>query len=362
MNNLLHGIPSASLAQLPTPITALTSLAAHVGHPALFMKQDNLSGPIYGGNKIRKLTYLLGEAKAQGHKSVITYGAAGSNHALATVICAKQLGLKAISILAPQATSVHVRKNILRQQVADAELILCTHYREFPETTARIVQRQLNADGIEPYIIPAGGTNVIGALGFLEAAFELAEQLTQPSCPLSTPPDIIYLPFGTGGTLAGLLVGLQLAGLTQTRVEAVRVVDANFRNETHVQQLCKDIFTLLEYQSKNHAQTENLLRAFASLRENIHIRNEFFGEDYGISTPEAEDAVQTFRALEDIELETTYTGKTLAALLHDIQSGALEGKSVLYWNTLNSRDFSAEIQHSDYHTLPPAFHPYFEIS
>ena len=105
------------------------------------MKQDNLSGLVYGGNKIRKLEFLLGEALKQGCKSVITYGAAGSNHALATAVCCRQLGLKAISILAPQETSEHVRKNILMGHAAGAELILCPHYTEFTAVTQQVSAR-----------------------------------------------------------------------------------------------------------------------------------------------------------------------------------------------------------------------------
>jgi len=300
------------------------------------MKQDNLSGLVYGGNKIRKLEFLLGEALEQGCKSVITYGAAGSNHALATAVCCRQLGLKAISILAPQETSEHVRKNILMGHAAGAELILCSHYTEFPAVTRQVSARCRAEDGMAPYIIPAGGTNATGALGFVNAAFELAEQIQ---------PDVIYIPMGTGGTHAGLLVGLKLAGL-KPRVEAIRVTHPRFRNESHIKHLCNEICAKLGI--------DPLVQ-----NEDIIIRDEFFGEEYGIPTPEGHEAVELFQQHEGIHLEDTYTGKTVAALLHDLQSGQLDGQTVLYWNTLNSRDFSTEIGGIDFHDLPPKFHPYF---
>ncbi|MEN7973733.1 MAG: pyridoxal-phosphate dependent enzyme [Verrucomicrobiota bacterium] len=331
MNELFSKFPAAKLAQLPTPVRPLPTISEN-----LFMKQDNLSGPVYGGNKIRKLEFLLGEALAKGRKSVVTYGAAGSNHALATAVCCRQLGLRAISILAPQKSNAHVRKNILMQHAAGAELHLCQNFTDFPETTERIAVRCKQEDGIEPYIIPAGGTNPTGALGFANAAFEMAGQIQ---------PDIIYIPMGTGGTLAGLLVGLKLAGL-QTRVEAIRVVEPEFRNETHIKQLCHELCAKLE--------TGPVVD-----ESDIVIRDEFFGEGYGIPTPEAEKAVGFFQAKENVSLETTYTGKAADALLHDLNSGRLEGKTVLYWNTLNSRDFSAEISGIDFHVLPSEFHPYF---
>ncbi len=300
------------------------------------MKQDNLSGPVYGGNKIRKLEFLLDKALAEGRKSVITYGAVGSNHALATAVCCRELGLKSISILAPQESNEHVQKNILMQYAVGAELHLCSCYTQFPAATQRISDRCLADDGIEPYIIPSGGTNPTGALGFVNAALEMAEQIQ---------PDVIYIPMGTGGTHAGLLVGLKLAGL-KTRSEAIRVVEPAFRNKSHIKKLCSDLCTKLSIDPVVEDS-------------DIIIRDEFFGENYGIPTPEGQDAVELFQSEENVYLENTYTGKTAAALLRDLQSGRLGGETVLYWNTLNSLDFSGQIAEVDFQVLPKEFHPYF---
>jgi D-cysteine desulfhydrase len=337
IDSLFNSFQRADLACLPTPTRPLSTLGEQFGHDSLFMKEDSLSGPIYGGNKIRKLEFLLGEALEGGCKSVITYGAAGSNHALATAVCCRQLGLKAISILAPQEPNDHVRKNILMQQAVGAELRLCASYTEFPALTKEISNRCVKEDGGAPCIIPAGGTNATGALGFVNAGFELKEQIQ---------PHVIYIPMGTGGTLAGLLVGLKLAGLN-TRVEAIRVVDPVFRTAAHIKKLCNEICAKLGIDPVVDDSY-------------IIIRDEFFGEDYGIATPEAENAVELFKSQENIYLETTYTGKCTAALLHDLRSGQLDGQTVLYWNTLNARDFSSEITNIDFHTLPSEFYPYFK--
>jgi 1-aminocyclopropane-1-carboxylate deaminase/D-cysteine desulfhydrase-like pyridoxal-dependent ACC family enzyme len=336
MNTLLDTFPKACLATLPTPIAELPSIRHATGHNALFVKQDNLSGQMYGGNKIRKLEYLLGEALEQECKSVITYGAAGSNHALATAVCCRQLGLKAISILAPQANTDHVRKNILMQHAMGAKMILCDHYTDFPATTKMIVECCRETDGRDPCIIPAGGSNATGALGFVNAGFELASQIQ---------PDVIYIPMGTGGTHAGLLVGLKMAGLS-TRVEAIRVVHKTFRTAADIKRLCDE--TCFKLGVDPFINTTDII-----------IRDEFLGADYGISTPEAEEAVELFLSKEGIYLETTYTGKTAAALLRDLRSGVLDGQTVLYWNTLNSHNFSSTISDIDFHDLPVAFHSYF---
>ncbi|MBL7016349.1 MAG: pyridoxal-phosphate dependent enzyme [Kiritimatiellales bacterium] len=332
-NQLLQQFPKAALADLPTPIRQLTAF----DHPQLFMKRDDLSGPVYGGNKIRKLEFLLGEALEQGAKTVITYGAAGSNHALATAVCCRQLGLNAISILAPQEPTDHVRKNLLMGRAVGAELILCDDFKDFPQATGEVRKRCLERDGVDPYIIPAGGTNAVGALGFVHAALELAEQLR---------PDVIYVPMGTGGTLAGLLTGFLMADFAP-RIEAIRVVERAFRDETHIKALCDELCVKL-----------GLDKRVAD--EDIIIRDEFFGDGYGIPTPAGHRAVEDFHTFEGVTMENTYTGKTAAALLHDLRTGKLNGKTVLYWNTLNSRDFSAEIDGLDFHDLPPSFLSYFE--
>lgn len=342
MKNIFSTFPTAGISNLPTPIKPLKQIGKTFEHDHLFIKQDNLSSSIYGGNKIRKLEFLLGEALAENRKAVITYGATGSNHALATAVSCRKLGLNPISILCPQKPTDHVQKNLLMQQAVGAELILCPNYTDFPQATRIAVQQHKLIDGIEPYIIPAGGTNAIGSLGFVQAALELAKQIPDQ---LPAVPDVIYIPMGTGGTHAGLLVGLKLAGL-ETRVEGIRVVDPEFRNETHIKQLCDDLCTQL--------QIKPIIN-----ESDIIIRNEFFGDGYGMSTFEAKEAVHQFKQLENIYLETTYTGKAVAALLQDLQSGALKNQTVLYWNTLNSQDFSAEIAILDFHELPKDFHNQF---
>ena len=317
MKPLFEKFPRADLAALPTPIIPLSQLNGSGRCRKLLMKQDNLSGTLYGGNKIRKLEFLLGEAVAEGRKSVITYGAVGSNHALATAVCCQQLGLRAISVLAPQEPSDHVRKNLLRGYAAGAQFHFCNDYTEFPEATRQWIEQCTAEDGVAPYIIPAGGSNATGALGFVNAVFELQTQNI---------PDVIYLPMGTGGTLAGLLVGFKLAGF-YSHIEAIRVVDVEYKSPEDVLQLCNQI-------------CEKLNIPYCITAADLHIRDEFLGEGYGIPTEAGQKAVQQMKQQENIHLENTYTGKTVAALLYDLHSGALNNKTVLYWNTLNSQDSS----------------------
>lgn len=318
MNHRFNSFARAALADLPTPVVRLEALGRACGHDRLFMKRDDLSGPVYGGNKIRKLEFLLGEALSQQRKSVITFGAAGSNHALATAICCRQIGLRAELILTPQPMSEHVRRNLQADRAVGAQIHRCERLCDVGALTDTVRAACLERDGIEPWIIPPGGSNALGALGFAAAALELTGQIR---------PDVIYLPMGTGGTYAGLLTGFLLTD-HRPRIEAIRVVDAAFRNERHLRQLCDELCDLLGIRER--VDDDRLV-----------IRDGFLGTGYGAPTPEGAEAVEQFQALENIALEQTYTGKTVAALLHDLRSGRLDGQTVLYWNTLNSRDLSA---------------------
>ena len=126
---LAHKLPYVSLGEFPTPVQKLNQLGRQLGLDNLFIKRDDLSGKVYGGNKIRKLEFLLGDALRIGAKEVLTFGSAGSNHALATAIYARQLGLKSISMLVPQPNAHYVRRNLLMSYHCGAELHLYSNIR-----------------------------------------------------------------------------------------------------------------------------------------------------------------------------------------------------------------------------------------
>ena len=345
----LHGrIPYEPVAILPTPARKLAALSAQMEHD-LWLKDDGPSGRLYGGNKVRKLGFLLGAAKRDGAQTVLTFGAAGSNHALATAIYAREMGLRPISMMVPQPPTKSVKKNLLRGLVAGAEL---HHYRglnqvaagtcwQFAATSAR--------EGKFPRVIPTGGSSPVGILGFVNAVFELKQQIDSGLLP---EPAAIYVASGSMGSAVGLLLGVRLAGLA-TRVVAVRVTGERFTNLERGRKLFATTNQLL------HENDANVpLVPFPESQ--FTLRHDFIGEHYALYTEVGMAAVRRLKDTEGLVLEGTYSGKAMACLLADATSGALSGKPALFWNTHNAVDFSGAIANADYHALPAEFHQYFE--
>jgi 1-aminocyclopropane-1-carboxylate deaminase/D-cysteine desulfhydrase-like pyridoxal-dependent ACC family enzyme len=203
-----------SLGELPTPVQKLEKLGAELGIKQLFIKRDDLSGRVYGGNKVRKLEFILGDVLQAGAKEVMAFGGAGSNHALATAIYARQVGLKCISMLIPQPNTRYVRRNLLMSLYSGAELHLCGS--EFESVTNMPLVRMATLyqlighrlkNGYLPERIPPGGSSPVGVTGFVNAALELKKQIMNGEMP---EPDYIYVASGTMGTANGLTLGLKI--------------------------------------------------------------------------------------------------------------------------------------------------------
>lgn len=348
-------LPYIPLGEFPTPVQKLERLGAELDIGQLYIKRDDLSGKLYGGNKTRKLEFILGNALRYGAREIIVFGGAGSNHALATAIYARQVGLQSISMLIPQPNARYVRRNLLMIHYCGAELhsygtglesainmplvYLATMYRFL---RCRLKNRRF------PHMIPPGGSSPIGVAGYINAAFELRKQIDNGEMP---EPDYVYVACGTMGTAAGLILGLRAAKL-DSRVISVRVTSERFVNAGRMIQLIDKAASLL------HSQDASFPR-FEFSAADIDIRNDYSGKRYALFTNEGMEAVSLMKECEGIKLDGTYTGKTLAALIDDAKSGSLRGKTILFWNTLNSRGFPDEISSIDYHSLPRSFHRYF---
>jgi 1-aminocyclopropane-1-carboxylate deaminase/D-cysteine desulfhydrase-like pyridoxal-dependent ACC family enzyme len=349
-------LPYISLCEFPTPVQKLDQLGNKLGIGQLYIKRDDLSGRLYGGNKPRKLEFILGDALHSKKKELITFGAAGSNHALATAIYARQIGLTSISMLMPQPNARYVQRNLLMSHSCRAELHLCgaelDSFKNMPlaylATTYQLLKCRIRR-GRFPQLIPAGGSSPLGITGFVNAALELQKQIAVGEIP---EPDYIYVACGTMGTASGLTLGLKAADL-KSRIVSVQVTNEKFANVKGMLRLIKKTNSLL------HSRDESF-RLFDFSPSDIDIRQNYFGRQYALFTDKGMDAVSLMKEWEGIKLDGTYTGKTLAALIDDAIKGKLRDSVVLFWNTLNSRDFSDTISLMDYHNLPKEFHSYFE--
>lgn len=311
-------LPLAGIASLPTPLEAVEGLAAA---GSVLVKRDDLTSAAYGGNKVRKLDYLLGEALAQGRRAVLTFGAYGSNHALATAVHARALGLEPHVVLSPQEPGPYAPATLLAHAGLGTHLHLTDGWdgrREAVRAIAALAER----DGVEPYVIPMGGTNALGAIGYVDAALETAPAL-------GGAPARVYVAAGTLGTAVGLAIGLAAAGLgREVEVQAVRVTPAELASLEVARALA----------DKTVAALRALDPGFPDLGFDdlgFALREEHFEPGYGVVTPETSAAVAD-AAAHGLVLETTYTGKALAALAADAAAGRLGDARPVFWDTYSS--------------------------
>jgi len=330
---LSRHIPWISLGNLPTPVEKLGS-ALRLPEDMLWVKRDDLTSPIYGGNKVRKLEHLLEDARLRDRRSLITIGGLGSNHSLATAIHGGRLGFKVHLCLSDQPVTKYVRKNLAGFLAAGAKVHYCSNTRDAYRYSRRLFN-ELKSKEEAPYFILSGGTCGLSNVGHVNAAFEIAEQVKAGLLP---EPDTLFVAVGTCGTISGLIAGLKIAGLS-TRVVGVRVVDS---------------FPAYPYIIRYYAQkvADYLHRYDPSIpririeKADFELLTHYLGGGYGAITTEGKEAVELAAAR--ISLETTYTGKTLAACLDYCRKTALDEK-ILFWNSYNSAEFE---QSSTYNGLP----------
>ncbi len=335
-------LPRIELANLPTPIEARRVDFGSVERP-LLIKYDNLTGSLYGGNKLRKLEYLLAIAKKKRRERVATFGAVGSNHALATALHARTCGLECTCFLSHQAKTGDVAATLNKHIECGTELV---RYGGSYRTRIDTLRRHLH--GRNAWVIPMGGSSWLGNIGFVAAGLELADQLRRES--LQTP-DRLYVGSGTMGTAVGLAVGLAAADLG-TEVHAVRVSDVSIMNRDQLDRLLNKTVYMMR-------RLDDAVPGDLASRTRIRVRDAFFGPGYAKGTEQTYAAIDFARDSLGLTLEPTYTGKALSALLHDWRN---DGEfSALYWHTCNSVPLDVPTHAPlDASAIPAEFLRYFE--
>ena len=337
------GLPIVSLGAFPTPVHRLKHLGKALHHDSLWVKRDDVSGDPYGGNKIRKLELLLGQALCRGATAVATVGALGSNHVLATAVCASRVGLGSTAVTFPRPMSRAVIRTVLATATQGCRLIHLPSPALVPLAVATL-RGTASLRGERLCWIAGGGSSALGTVGYVLAALELAEQVRAGELP---EPAWLYVALGSGGTAAGLLAGLRIAGLG-TRVRAVRVVPAMIIGARRTAALANAALELLAAAGWAHGAAP--LRA-----ADVEVIGDQLGDGYGHSTRASSAAVRLLRDAEQLACEETYTGKALAALVTDLGSGRIApGDAALFWNTYSSRDIEALIAPGAHTGLPAA--------
>jgi 1-aminocyclopropane-1-carboxylate deaminase/D-cysteine desulfhydrase-like pyridoxal-dependent ACC family enzyme len=347
MTNFFSGIPRVQLLFAPTPLHKAERLSAELGIE-LWLKRDDLTGPgAFGGNKMRKLEFLIGQALAENAEYVITYGATQSNHAMQTAAACARNGLKAIlyllAVVEPDAAAL--RGNILLDRIFGAETNIIRI--EPGETEAEAASRaaeaaktqiaRLEASGHHCVEIPGGGASSIGSLGFAAGYLEYREQAA--ALGLGTY-EHIYHTTGSAGTLAGILSGRALAG----GLERITAVTASPKvADTYAQKVVALANDTLTYLWEKNVETANSAVKPLVSGENLEIETNFTGPGYEIPSPESTAALLKLARTEGITLDPVYTAKAFAALLGHVKSGKITaGSRVLFWHTGGSAALFAE--------------------
>lgn len=332
------------LANLPTPVLKLEKLGKGLSRDDLFIKRDDLSANLYGGNKVRKLEFIFGDVLASGSTQVITSGAAGSNHALAVALFGAQSGLKVTLMLFEQPYNEEISNNLLADYASGAQL----HFDSSYESHLASLKKVIKEKGAEkPFVIPPGGSSVSGVCGYVNAAFELKEQISRGELP---EPKAIFVALGTMGTAVGLVLGLKAAGL-QSKVVAVRVVSSVVSDYQKFSSLFESTNRMLHEKDPSFPLC-NLTD------DDLFIESDFLGPGYGYITTETQTAINYLQKSEEYKLDGVYTGKAFAAFLEMAKKEKQNGP-LLFWNTKNSVHLDQLKSGVDFRQLPAGFHKYF---
>jgi D-cysteine desulfhydrase family pyridoxal phosphate-dependent enzyme len=306
---MVKELPRVPLAHLPTPIEELPHISAALGGPRLLVKRDDQTGLAFGGNKTRKLEYLVADAQAQGAVTLITAGAIQSNHCRQTVAAAARCGLDCILVLAGESPDMY-SSNTLLDRLLGAELVWTA--REKMAEDLQATYERAATEGREPYLIPYGGSNPIGAAAYAFAMREFIEQGVEV--------DWIVFASSSGGTQAGMQVGARLFGFTGKLLGIS--VDKNFPEfGEQIAELATETAELLGEQE--------LFTPF-----DILVNDDYLGGGYAVMGVPEREAIQLFARHEGLLLDPVYTGRAAAGMIDLIHAGLLsKEQTVLFWHT-----------------------------
>ena len=310
---LAEALPHLSLSERPTPVRELPGLG-------IWVKEDGRFGAGgWGGNKVRKLEWLIPDARRRGRHAILTFGGLGTNWGLATALYAREHGLETALALVDQPVDGHVRAQLARLEASGARIHRTHTKRRTVAMLPWLLARNARG-GHPPYLLPAGGSSPVGALGYVEAALEIAAQVEDGSLP---EPAHVVVPVGTGGTAAGLALGFQLAGM-RSRVVGVVVNDQLRLDGGVIARLARRTASLLERRGA-------LLGKLRLEPDMLDLTRDQIGAGYGHPTEAAEGAT-ALAAEERLSLDPVYTAKAMAGLLALRADGRL-GEPALFVHT-----------------------------
>ena len=315
----LAKFPRVKLCQAPTPLELLPNLTKMLGGPEIWMKRDDLTGMGGGGNKVRKLEYLAGDALAQGADHLVTQGAVQSNHVRQTAAVAAKLGLRCTAVLEHRIETNDASYLNSGNVLLDRLMGIGIEYRPGGTDMQAAIEEvgaKLRAEGARPYLIPGGGSNAVGALGYAHVAFELVQQANEQGLAI----DRLVHATGSAGTQAGLVAGLHAIS-SPLRVLGIGVRNPREKQEANVLALARA--------TAAHMGIAREVPAGA-----VEANCDYVGEGYGRPTPGMIEAVQMLARAEGIFLDPVYSGKGMAGLIDLVRTGVFtKGQTVVFLHT-----------------------------
>jgi D-cysteine desulfhydrase family pyridoxal phosphate-dependent enzyme len=293
----MMNISRINFAHLPTPIEAMPRLSDALGGPRLLVKRDDQTGLAFGGNKTRKLEFLVAEAREQGAKTLISGGALQSNHCRQTAAAAARFGFKCILVLTGDE-SEKPSGNLLLDEFFGAEIIHVAERKDRDRILQKTFDRAARQQ-MEPYLVPYGGSNATGALGYAFAMKELAEQNLHA--------DWIVFATSSGGTHAGLLLGQRVFGYKGT-VLGISVDESEEWLKQHVAELAS-------------LTSEKLGRRIEFTPDEVSANANYCSAGYGVLTQREREAIHLFATCEGLLLDPVYTGRAAAGMIDLIRTG-----------------------------------------
>lgn len=335
INSRLSEKPREPLGFFPTPLHRLDCLSELLD-VNLYMKRDDFSGrSLFGGNKIRKLEYLIGDAKQKQCEYVFTYGASQSNHAMQTVTACRRAGLKPVLYLVAlvPVREEDIRANLLLDKIMGAEIHIIEKLPEETEEDAEnrsfaLAKEQiarLESAGHRCYDIPMGGADPIGSAAFVGGYVEMLTQMDA----LSLTPDYIFHGTGTGGTLAGLVAG-KLASGSKADIVSINVSHKTDEYRTQVAALSNETLKVLGIDAQ-------------VTKDDLHTDLNYYAPGYEMPNEAASEAIRLLASTEGILTDPVYTGKAFAGMLDYIRSGKVpKGSTIVFWHTGGATALFAE--------------------
>jgi L-cysteate sulfo-lyase len=315
----LAQFPRIKLCQAPTPLEFLPNLTKSLGGPDIWIKRDDLTGMGGGGNKVRKLEYLAGDAMARGANHLVTQGAVQSNHVRQTAAVAAKLGMRCTAVLEHRIETNDSEYLNSGNVLLDRLMGITIEYRPGGtdmQAAIEAVGAKLESEGAKPYLIPGGGSNPTGALGYVHVAAELVAQLNEQGLNV----DMLVHATGSAGTQAGLVAGLHALN-SPIPVLGIGVRNPRDKQEANVRKLAEATL--------QHMGIAAPLPAAA-----VQANCEYVGAGYGIPTPGMVEAVQMVARTEGIFLDPVYSGKGMAGLIDLIRKGHFtKGQTIVFLHT-----------------------------